>query len=83
MWAGRALFMMQQIAPGKYKMAHYAFATAVMNLGFMLPSMISGYVSDFLGYKNFFLWVMIATIPSFLVAWFVPFKDVEKEEETL
>ncbi len=79
-FVGIILFMMQQIAPGKYKMAHYAFATAVMNLGFMLPSMISGYVSDFLGYKNFFLWVMIATIPSFLVAWFVPFKEVEKEE---
>ncbi|NQT26983.1 MFS transporter [candidate division KSB1 bacterium] len=81
-FVGIILFMMQQIAPGKYKMAHYAFATALMNLGFMLPSMISGYISDFLGYKNFFLWVMIATIPSFLVAWFVPFKEVEKEEIT-
>jgi PAT family beta-lactamase induction signal transducer AmpG len=79
-FVGIILFMMQQIAPGKYKMAHYAFATAVMNLGFMLPSMISGYISDFLGYKNFFLWVMVATIPSFLVAWFVPFKEVVKEE---
>ncbi len=78
-FVGIILFMMQQIAPGKYKMAHYAFATAVMNLGFMLPSMISGYISDYLGYKNFFLWVMVATIPSFLVAWFVPFKEVEKE----
>jgi len=78
-FVGITLFMMQQIAPGKYKMAHYAFATSVMNLGFMLPSMISGYISDYLGYKNFFLWVMVATIPSFLVAWFVPFKEVEKE----
>jgi PAT family beta-lactamase induction signal transducer AmpG len=78
-FVGVILFMMQQIAPGKYKMAHYAFATALMNLGFMLPSMISGYISDFFGYKSFFLWVMLATIPSFLVAWFVPFKDVEKE----
>ena len=82
-FVGIILFMMQQIAPGKYKMAHYAFATAVMNLGFMLPSMISGYISDFLGYRNFFLWVMAATIPSFLVAWFVPFKAVEKEEATV
>ena len=72
-FVGIILFMMQQIAPGKYKTAHYAFATAVMNLGFMLPSMVSGYVSDYLGYKNFFLWVLIATIPSFLAAWFVPF----------
>ena len=77
-FVGIILFMMQQIAPGKYKMAHYAIATGIMNLGFMLPSMVSGYVSDFLGYKNFFLWVLVATIPSFLAAWFVPFK---KEEE--
>ncbi|MBN2008181.1 MFS transporter [candidate division KSB1 bacterium] len=79
-FVGVILFVMQQIAPGKYKMAHYAFATAVMNLGFMLPSMISGFISDYLGYKNFFLWVMVATIPSFLVAWLVPFKEVDVEK---
>ncbi len=73
------LFMMQQIAPGPYKMAHYAFATALMNLGFMLPSMMSGFISDYLGYKYFFVWTMIATIPSFLVAWLVPFREVEEE----
>jgi PAT family beta-lactamase induction signal transducer AmpG len=79
-FVGVILFMMQQIAPGKYKMAHYAFATAIMNLGFMLPSMLSGYMSDFLGYKTFFVWVMIATIPSFYVAWKVPFKEIENEK---
>jgi PAT family beta-lactamase induction signal transducer AmpG len=47
----------------------------------MLPSMVSGYVSDYLGYQKFFVWVMIATIPSFLVAWFVPFKKVDTTEE--
>lgn len=76
-FVGVILFMMQQIAPGKYKMAHYAIATALMNLGFMIPSMLSGYISDYLGYQKFFVWVMIATIPSFLVAWLVPFKKVE------
>ena len=76
-FVGIILFMMQQIAPGKYKMAHYAFATAVMYFGFMIPSMLSGYISDWLGYKDFFIWVMFATIPSFLVTWFVPFREVE------
>jgi MFS transporter, PAT family, beta-lactamase induction signal transducer AmpG len=71
-FVGLILFMMQQIAPGKFKMAHYAFATAVMYLGFMIPSMASGYISDLLGYRNFFIWVMIATIPSFLITWMVP-----------
>ncbi len=81
-FVGIILFMMQQIAPGPYKMAHYAFATAIMNLGFMLPSMISGFISDYLGYQKFFVWVMIATIPSFLVAWLVPFKEVPEEVKT-
>lgn len=78
-FVGLILFMMQQIAPGKYKMAHYAFATALMNLGFMIPSMISGFLSDYLGYKNFFIWVIIATIPSFLITWLVPFTEHEGE----
>ncbi len=78
-FVGVILFMMHQIAPGRYKMAHYAFATAIMNLGFMLPSMISGYISDWLGYKIFFLWVLVATIPSFLVSRFVPFKKINTE----
>jgi len=78
-FVGLTLYMMQQIAPGKYKMAHYAFATGVMNLGLMIPSALSGFISDFLGYKHFFLWVMVATIPSFLVAWLVPFRETELE----
>ncbi len=78
-FVGLTLYMMQQIAPGKYKMAHYAFATGVMNLGLMIPSAMSGFISDFLGYKHFFLWVMIATIPSFLVTWLVPFREVEED----
>ena len=77
---GLTLYMMQQIAPGKYKMAHYAFATSLMQLGFLIPSMISGFVSDFLGYEYFFIWVMIATIPSFLVSWLVPFRKIEEEK---
>lgn len=78
-FVGLTLFMMQQIAPGRYKMAHYAFATGLMNLGMMIPGMLSGVVSDWLGYKVFFIWVLVATIPAFLATWFVPFKD----EETL
>ena len=78
-FVGLILYMMQQIAPGKYKMAHYAFATGIMSLGMMIPSMLSGFISDWLGYRDFFLWVMIATIPSFLVTWLVPIRDVEAE----
>ncbi len=71
-FVGLPLFIMQEVAPGKYKMAHYAFGTAIMFLGFLLPSTFSGYISDALGYKMHFVWVLVATIPSFFVAWKVP-----------
>ncbi len=80
-FVGLTLFMMQQIAPGRYKMAHYAFATGIMSLGMMIPSMLSGFISDWLGYKHFFIWVMIATIPSFMVAWLVPFREIESPDQ--
>jgi PAT family beta-lactamase induction signal transducer AmpG len=71
-FVGLILFIMQNIAPGKYKMAHYAFGSGLTSLGFIIPSMISGFVSDYLGYKEFFIWVLISAIPAFLITWLVP-----------
>jgi len=79
-FVGLILFIMQNIAPGKYKMAHYAFGSGLMNLGFMIPSMISGVLSDYLGYKEFFIWVLIATIPAFVVSFIVPLAKPEDIE---
>ena len=79
-FVGLTLFMMQQIAPGKHQMAHYAFASGIMNLGVMLPGMLSGYVSDWLGYRDFFIFVLVCTIPAFLITWFVPFTYPDKKK---
>lgn len=79
-FVGLTLFMMQQIAPGKHQMAHYAFASGIMNLGVMLPGMLSGYVSDWLGYRHFFIFVLFCTIPAFLITWFVPFTYPDKNK---
>ena len=81
-FVGLTLFMMQQVAPGKHQMAHYAFASGIMNLGVMFPGMLSGWVCEVLGewfdkpggYEPFFIFVLIATIPAFLITYFVPFK---------
>ncbi len=78
-FVGLTLFMMQQVAAGPHQMAHYAFASGIMNLGVMLPGMMSGYVSDALGYKTFFIFVLVATIPAFLMTWFVPFTHEDKK----
>ncbi len=82
-FVGLTLFMMQQIAPGKHQMAHYAFASGIMNLGVMLPGMLSGYVSDWLGYRHFFIFVLFCTIPAFLITWFVPFTYPDKKKEEI
>jgi PAT family beta-lactamase induction signal transducer AmpG len=67
------LYMMQQIAPGEFKMTHYAFATALMNLVLIPTQSASGPLADALGYPAFFALVMAASIPSVLVAWLAPF----------
>jgi len=79
-FVGLMLFMMQQVAPGKYKMAHYAFATGIMNLGIMIPGMVSGFMSDWLGYKLFFICILVVIIPSLLAAKYVPFVHSEESE---
>ena len=79
-FVGLILYIMQQMAPGKYKMAHYAFGSGLTNLGFMLPSMISGFVSDKIGYQYFFIWVLVSTIPAFLISWLVPLTNLNEEK---
>lgn len=78
-FVGLTLFMMQQVAPGPHQMAHYAFATAIMNLSVMVTGAVSGFLSDALGYKVFFLAVMAATIPIFILSRKVPFRKEAEE----
>jgi MFS transporter, PAT family, beta-lactamase induction signal transducer AmpG len=75
------LYMMQQIAPGAFQMTHYAFATALMNLVLVPTQTASGPLADALGYRAFFLVVMLASIPSVLAAWLAPFPRSEKPNE--
>ena len=79
-FVGLTLFMMQQVAPGKHSMAHYAFASAIMNLGVMLPGMISGWICERTGYELFFIIALVMAVPAFLLTWFVPFTHPDKTE---
>lgn len=62
-----AMYMIY-ISQGEYKTAHFAVCTGIMALGMMLPGMISGKIQELIGYQHFFLWVMVSTIPGFIVA---------------
>jgi PAT family beta-lactamase induction signal transducer AmpG len=59
---------MIMVAQGEYKTVFYAIGTGIMALGMMLPAMASGWIQEMLGYKNFFIWILITTIPGFVVA---------------
>jgi PAT family beta-lactamase induction signal transducer AmpG len=60
------MFMIM-VSEGEYKTVHYAISTGIMALGMMVPAMFSGWLQEQLGYQNYFLWVMVATIPGFVV----------------
>ena len=62
-----AMYMIY-ISQGEHKTAHFAICTGIMALGMMLPGMISGKIQELVGYPHFFLWVMISTVPGFIVA---------------
>jgi PAT family beta-lactamase induction signal transducer AmpG len=68
------MLYMIQVAEGEHETAHFAICTGFMALGMMLPGMVSGWLQELLGYRNFFLWVMAATVPSFVVAALIPLK---------
>lgn len=59
---------MLQTSQGQHATAHYAFLTALMAIGMNLPSMLSGWLQERLGYTQFF-WVVIAcTVPGILLS---------------
>jgi len=70
-FAAYMLYMLY-ISNGAHQTAHYAICTGFMALGMMLPGMFSGWLQEAIGYQYFFIWVLLATIPSFIVAMLIP-----------
>lgn len=76
------MLYMIYVSEGDHKTAHFAITTAFMALGMMIPGMFSGWLQEIIGYRHFFIWVMIATIPGFLILPFIPLdKDFGKKPE--
>jgi len=68
------MLYMIHVSDGFHKTAHFALTTGFMALGMMIPGMVSGWLQEALGYPHFFLWVMICTIPGFLL---IPFLGID------
>jgi MFS transporter, PAT family, beta-lactamase induction signal transducer AmpG len=77
---GQILYMMQEMAPGPRKTAHYAFATGLMALCMMLTGMMSGYLQRAVGHQTFFVIVMVLSAVPFVFTWLAPFHVAEREE---
>jgi PAT family beta-lactamase induction signal transducer AmpG len=81
-FVGVMLLMMQEIAPGKYQTAHYAFANSLMNLGLMIPGAVSGKIQMALGYQKFFVWVLISSVPAIILSRFIPIGKRAVQQQT-
>lgn len=66
---GFTAYMLYMIyfSQGESKTAHYAICTAFMALGMMLPGMIAGWLQETMGYRMFFIWIMVCTAATFWV----------------
>ena len=63
---------MLYVARGEHSTAHFAICTGFMALGMMIPGMFSGWLQEILGYEHFFVWVLLAAIPSFAIVAMIP-----------
>ncbi len=70
------LMVMILAAQGRYKTAHYALCTGAMALGYMIPGMWAGYLQELTGYSEFFILVMIFTLPGIA---FIPFLKIDPD----
>jgi PAT family beta-lactamase induction signal transducer AmpG len=59
--------VMIMVSEGEYRTVRYAIATGIMALGMMIPAMFSGWLQEQIGYQNFFFWIILSTIPGFIV----------------
>jgi len=61
------LLFMLMISQGEHATVRYAICTGFMAMGMLVPGLPSGAIQEWLGYKEFFIWIMISTIPGFIV----------------
>jgi PAT family beta-lactamase induction signal transducer AmpG len=72
---GMMLYIMQEMSPGNYRTAHYAFGTGIMALTMTVTGTVSGTIQEMLGYQAFFGFVLLASVPPIVLAWLAPFEN--------
>ena len=65
------MLYMMYFSGGEHKTSHYAICTAFMAASMLLPGMVAGYIQEVIGYKYFFIMVMICCIATLFVTYLV------------
>ena len=60
------------ISEGEFKTSHFALCTGFMALSMMIPGAFSGMIQEFLGYKLFFVWILITMVPGYFIVRALP-----------
>lgn len=66
------MMYMIYVSEGEYRTSHFAIASGFMSLGLMFAGMLSGFIQQAIGYKFFFIWVVVSTFPAFVITKFIP-----------
>ena len=67
---------------GEFKTSHYALCTAFMALSMMIPGLFAGALQEAVGYRAFFIIVMICCAVTFLVTSFLKIDSEFGKKET-
>lgn len=65
------MLYMMYFSEGEHKTSHYAICTAFMAASMLIPGMFAGYIQEAIGYKYFFLMVMVCCFATILVTYLV------------
>lgn len=52
---------------GEFRTSHYALASALMSLSLMLPGLVAGSIQELLGYRHYFIFVLVMCAFTFAV----------------
>lgn len=63
------MVFMLQASQGRHSTSHYAFLTALMAIGMNLPSMLSGWMQESMGYTQFFWVASACTLPGLFLSY--------------
>lgn len=70
------VYLLDNAREHRYSMSFYAIYTGIMALGMMIPGALSGYLQHYLGYFNFFIWIILLQLLVIIFTFFI-FKNHE------